>query len=367
MTPARIQKAFLLVLLVGISALFLAMVRPFLMTILLAAIMAGLSWPAYRKVLSLLRGRRVPAAIIVVVLTLVVVIVPLATFVGVLVNEAFKVTAEIRPWIEQQIAEPGSVDETFASLPFVEKIEPYRAEIYQKVGELVAGIGNWLVSSLSHVTRGTVALLFHVGILLYTMFFFLLDGRKILRGILYYVPLSDDAEQQMVGKFVSVTRATVKGTLVIGIVQGGLAGAALAIVGVQSAVFWSVVMMVLSIIPGIGTALVWVPVAIMMAATGHWGSAIGLTLWCALVVGSVDNVLRPRLVGRDTEMHDLLILFSTLGGLLLFGVLGFIIGPILAALFVTVWELYGHVFRDALPAVRWLGDDDDEKAAPAGD
>ncbi len=152
----------------------------------------------------------------------------------------------------------------------------------------------------------------------------------------------------MIDKFVSVSRATIKGTLVIGVVQGALAGAALAVAGIPSAVFWGTVMAVLSIIPGIGTGLVWVPSAIYLAATGRWLAAVLLVVWCALVVGSVDNVLRPRLVGRDTQMHDLLILFSTLGGLLLFGIVGVIIGPIIAALFVTIWDLYGAVFKDLL-------------------
>jgi predicted PurR-regulated permease PerM len=141
-----------------------------------------------------------------------------------------------------------------------------------------------------------------------------------------------------------------KGTAVIGLIQGTAAGIAFAVVGIPSAVFWGTVMTVLSIIPGIGTALVWVPAAVILAAQGLWIKAIGLTLFCGLVVGSVDNLLRPRLVGKDTEMHDLMILLSTLGGIVLFGLTGFIIGPIVAALFVTVWDMYGVFFKDLLPA-----------------
>jgi len=110
-------------------------------------------------------------------------------------------------------------------------------------------------------------------------------------------------------------------------------------------------MAVLSVIPGIGSALVWIPAAIVLAASGSFVKAIGLALFCGLVVGSLDNFLRPRLVGKDTEMHELLIFFGTLGGIAFFGFLGFIIGPIIAALFVTVWEIYGNVFKDVLPEV----------------
>jgi predicted PurR-regulated permease PerM len=122
-------------------------------------------------------------------------------------------------------------------------------------------------------------------------------------------------------------------------------------------VFWGTIMAVLSFIPGIGTALVWVPAAIILAATGHAAKAIGLGVFCAAVVGSVDNLLRPILVGRDTQMHELMILFGTLGGIIMFGVVGIIIGPIVAALFVTVWEIYGVAFKDILPGVAVLGPD----------
>jgi predicted PurR-regulated permease PerM len=190
-----------------------------------------------------------------------------------------------------------------------------------------------------------------VAILLYTMFFFLMDGSKLLEKILYYLPLGDEDERRMLDKFTSVTRATLKGTIVIGVLQGGLAGVAFAVVGIQGALFWGTIMAVLSIIPSVGTALVWVPAAIVLGAGGHVIKAVGLAVFCAVVVGAVDNVLRPLMVGKDTQMHELLILFGTLGGVFMFGVVGFIIGPIIAALFVTIWEIYGVVFQDVLPKV----------------
>ena len=130
--------------------------------------------------------------------------------------------------------------------------------------------------------------------------------------------------------------------------SGVLSGIAFAFVGIDGAVFWGMVMTVFSIVPGIGGAIVWVPTVFVLAVTGHIWSAVGLAAFCALVVGSVDNLLRPRLVGHDTQMHELLIFFSTLGGLLAFGAMGFIVGPILAALCVTTWEMFGTAFRREL-------------------
>ena len=158
-------------------------------------------------------------------------------------------------------------------------------------------------------------------------------------------------ETRMIGRFMSVSRATIKGTLIIGGIQGALGGIAFAVAGIKGAAVWGTIMAMLSAIPGLGHALVWIPVVIYLAATGQWSACIGLLVWCAGVVGSVDNFLRPWLVGKDTELPDVIILVSTLGGLVLFGPLGFIVGPIVAALFVTVWDLYGAAFADLLPPV----------------
>jgi predicted PurR-regulated permease PerM len=163
-----------------------------------------------------------------------------------------------------------------------------------------------------------------------------------------YVPLPEGDKELLLDKFVSVARATIKGTFVVGLVQGGLAGLAFAVVGIKGSAFWGTIMVVLSIIPGIGTALIWGPAVIYLFAVGKTASAVGLLVWCALVVGTVDNFLRPKLVGGDTKMPDLLILLSTFGGLSLFGAVGLVLGPIIAALFIAVWRIYGEEFAELL-------------------
>jgi predicted PurR-regulated permease PerM len=253
------------------------------------------------------------------------------------------------------VKRPTVVDEYLQHLPFYDRLQPYKTQIIQKAGELVGSAGSALIRSLSGTIGGTVVVVVQFFILLYTMFFFLKDGSRMLAAALVYVPLSDDDKSRMVSRFVSVARATLKGTVLIGILQGTLSGIAFALVGIEGAVFWGTIMIVLSIIPGIGGALVWVPAAIVLAATGAVVKALLLAGFCALIVGSVDNLIRPRLVGRDTQLHELLIFFSTIGGLLVFGPLGFIIGPIIAALFVTVWEMFGNAFRRELDGVASTG------------
>ncbi len=138
----------------------------------------------------------------------------------------------------------------------------------------------------------------------------------------------------------------------VGLVQAALGGASFWVVGIQGVAFWSVLMFILSVLPGIGAALVWVPAVAYLLIVDRTGAAIGLAIWSAAVVGTVDNILRPALVGKDTQIPDLLILIGTLGGLTLFGAAGLILGPIVVALFITIWEIYGSVFRDVLRSPR---------------
>ncbi len=350
MNGERFGKAFLLLLVAGITVLFLAMIRSFLLAVLLAAIFAGLAHPLYARLERLLGGRRTTASLLTLTILVVAVLLPVLAVLGIVGGQALKVSQTVGPWLERTLAEPDLLAKTLEKLPGYEYIAPYREQILARGAQAVGQIGTFLFNSLSSVTRGTVTFIFHLFLMLYAMFFFLKDGGPILRRILYYVPLAEADERRMVDRFVSVTRATLKGTLLIGVLQGGLAGLAFWVVGIDGAVFWAALMVILSIIPGIGTALVWVPAAIVLIVSDQVGRGIGLTLFCGLVVSSVDNVLRPRLVGRDTQMHDLLVLFGTLGGILLFGVLGFIVGPIVAALLVTVWDIYATVFKEYLPS-----------------
>jgi len=354
-----VNKMVLLLLVFFISALFLSMIRNFLMAILLAGIFSALARPFYRRMERWTGGRQGLASVLTLLMIVIVLVLPLGGLLGIVTAQAIKVGESVTPWVQQKMAEPAAFSDMLESIPFYDQIEPYKETIYLKAGELVGVLSKFLVNSLQSATIGTVNFLFMLFIFLYTMFYFLMDGDRLLNKILYYLPLEDQDERRMLDRFTSVTRATIKGTAVVGVLQGGLAGLALAVVGIPSAVFWGTVMTVLSILPGIGTALVWGPAVIILASGGHYAKAAGLGIFCGMVVGSVDNFLRPRLVGKDTEMHDLLILFGTLGGIALFGLIGFIIGPIIAALFVTLWDMYGVAFKELLPAV-------DEAAVEAG-
>ncbi len=347
----RFGRIFLLLLVVAISLLFLTMIRRFAMDLLLAAIFSGLSYPLYRRLVTLFRGREAAASLGTIAIVLLVVIVPLSGLLGIVTAQALQVSQSVAPWVERHIQQPDEFDRLLTRLPFWETIQPYQDQIVAKVGQFAGYVGTFLLNSVAAATRGTAAFFLDLFIILYAMFFFLKDGKVLLKKILYYTPLGPTEENRMVERFTSVARATIKGTFVIAIVQGTLGGLAFWVAGIPGWAFWGTIMAVLSIIPGVGTALVWIPGCIYLAATGHLITAIVLAAWCIAVVGTADNVLRPILVGRDTKMPDLLVLVSTLGGLFLFGAVGIIIGPIVAALFVTVWDIYGEAFSEFLPAV----------------
>ncbi len=348
MNREKSHRLTLLLLVAFISAVFLSMIRPFIMTILLAGIFSALIHPFYRRIAAWLGGRETVAAITTLLIVILIVLLPLSGLVAVITSQAIKVGQTATPWVQKQLSSSSELSAWVHDLPFFDVINPYRDVIFEKAGKLVESTSRFFLSGLQGAAKGTVNFIFMLFIWLYAMFFFLLDGPAFLQKILYYLPLEHEDERRLLERFTSVTRATIKGTAVIGIIQGGAAGIAFKVVGIPSAVFWGTVMTVLSIIPGIGTTLVWLPAAILLATQDQWGKAIGLTLFCGLVVGSVDNLLRPRLVGKDTQMNDLMILLSTLGGIVLFGLSGFIIGPIIAALFVTLWDMYGIFFKDIL-------------------
>jgi predicted PurR-regulated permease PerM len=349
MREERVRRAFLLLLVLAITAAFLALIRDFLLTIFLAAIFAGLFHPLYVSLLKVVGGRKPLASALTLLIALLVVVGPLLTVIGIVVNQAVSIAQSARPFVQQWIEQPGALAALFDSVPGAERLAPYREEILTRAGELAGSLGSMLVTYVTQTTRGTVVFFFHFFILLYAMFFFLMDGPGMLRAVVGYMPMREADKRRMLDRFVSVTRATLKGTLLIGALQGSLAGIAFWVVGIHGALFWATVMIVLSVIPAIGAALVWVPATIVLAAQGYWLKALLLAAFCGLIVGSIDNVLRPRLVGRDTQLHDLMILFSTLGGIFMLGPVGFIVGPIVAALFVTAWEIIGQAFSDVLP------------------
>ena len=351
MKRERVHKIVLLSLVLLISAIFLQMIHQFLMPMFMAGLFSAMAMPGHRWLAKRFGERENLASVLIILGMVVLVLAPLSMLIGVVVAQAINVGQSVTPWVQSFIQEPSTITLYLEKIPYYQEILPYRDVIIQKAGELVGTLSTFLIDSLSSATKMTMNALFGSVIMLYVMFYFMTMGEVLLERILYFLPLTDDDERMLLYRFTSVTRATIKGTIVIGIMQGTICGLAFAIAGIKGPVFWGSVMAVTSIIPAFGTAIVWGPALIILLLMGDFSGAIILGVLCGAVAGNLDNLVRPRLVGKDTEMHDLFVLFGSLGGISMFGLLGIIIGPIIAALFITIWEIYGKVFQEYLPDV----------------
>ena len=344
------RKAVLVLLTLLITAVFVGIIRSFLIALFLAAVFSSLVLPLHTFLTARLGGRSAAGAGLTLLLITVVVVVPLLAILGVVVAQGAHVVEEALPWLKEHLqAGEGDVFVLPEWFPFRDRIDLSTNHVVSKAGELAGKAGTYLLKLLSAATQGTAAFFVNLFVMLYAMFHFLRDGPAVRETVLRYLPFPEDVEARLEAKGVSVVRATIKGTFIIGIVQGALGGLAFTVAGITSAAFWATLMAISSVVPVIGTALVWGPAVLYLYLTGDTFAATGVLLWSIFAVGSVDNLLRPRLVGNDTQMPDLLILISTLGGLSVFGAAGIMIGPLFAAMFMTMWDFLDQELQGTAP------------------
>jgi predicted PurR-regulated permease PerM len=345
-----LQRGFIAALALTLTVIFLWMIQDFLSALFLAAVLAIFLFPLQRGLTKLFRGRKAPAAGVVLVIAVFAVLIPLLALLTIVAQQAVEVGQTFVPWLQDQIRNfreyglAGLPD----WLPFRDALAPYQDQIAQRLTEAVSGLGGVVVDGLRRAGGGALSFFLNTVILLFALYYLLTSGPSAFRTAIELAPMRPDDRQVLAERTLSTIRATVKGTFVIAVIQGLLTGIGLAVAGVPGAAFWGAVAGVLSVIPGIGPPLVWLPAAIWLWVSGQPVPAIALAAWGALVVGVIDNLLRPILVGKDAKMSDVLVLLSTLGGLTLFGAVGLIVGPLIAALFVSVWYIYGESYKELL-------------------
>lgn len=337
----KFSQYFLILMLVGISIVFYQMVDMFIVPVILAAVFVSLFYPLYKWMLKRLRGRKGLSSIVCCVILLAGLLAPAYLVADLVAGEAADFYKSIEAKSNQLIQEYSPiVYEKILGHEFLKNLEISQIDWVSTVQSGAKAMGKILASVINKTSKGTFQFVTSLFVTFFTMFYFFRDGDRLVDRLKYLSPLNERYEKVLIDQFFSISRATIKGTLLIGLVQGTLGGVTLWFFDFHSPFLWGVVMTILSIIPMVGSWLVLYPAAIFSFISGDVISGIVIVLISGLIISSVDNVLRPWLVGRDSGMHDLMIFFSTLGGISLFGVMGFILGPIIAALFLAILDLY---------------------------
>ncbi|MGQ7245428.1 AI-2E family transporter [Salinicola sp. V024] len=336
------HKAFIL-LLTLVSIAFVWLLLPFYGAVLWAVILAILFQPMQRRLERRLHGRRNWAALISVAACVFIVILPITLIFGAMVREGASVYQRVgsgdidfNQYVQQfQGSLPVSVQDWLGDAGFgsLSDISNRLASALEQGSRLIA-------THMLSIGQNTLQFLVSTGIMLYLLFFLFRDGRSLGKMIRITIPLSDEYTYKLIDKFTAVVRATVKGNVIIAIVQGVIGGVAFWALGIEAALLWGVMMAFLSLLPAIGSAIVWVPVAAYLLITGAYVKGAILIFVGVVVIGLVDNFLRPPLVGKETKLPDYVVLISTVGGMTLMGINGFVLGPLIAALFIVAWSLY---------------------------
>lgn len=345
MEPTSLHQKTLLLFMVLVSLAFGWILLPFFHAIFWAVVLAIVFMPLHLRLLARLPGRPNLAALASLGLCLLVVILPLGLVGSLLLREAARAYEAIQSgqvdfdaWLQKGLsALPGWLARLLDRHGLTDV-----ASLGEKLAALAAQGSRFLTGQAVAIGQNTVSFLTSFVLMLYLLFFLLRDGRALAMRIRQALPLGLAHKQQLLKQFTAVIRATIKGNFVVAVVQGALGGMIFAFLGIGGAALWGAVMAFLSLLPAIGAALVWGPVAAYFLLSGALWQGLGLLAFGVLVIGLVDNLLRPLLVGKDTRMPDYMVLVSTLGGLALFGLSGFIIGPVVAALFMTLWEIFAR-------------------------
>ncbi|UXY13671.1 AI-2E family transporter [Chitiniphilus purpureus] len=342
------QKALLLLLLL-VTLAFGWILWPFYGAVFWSAVLAIVFHPLYRRLLKPLRQRPTLAALATLLLCLLIVILPLALTGAALVQEGTQLYQRLQ---SGQIDVGTYLQRVLGSLPgWAFRLLDFFgiADLATLQARLSAGLNQasrFLAGYALNLGQNAFQFLIGLGVMLYLLFFLLRDGAALAERIKRALPLSPEHKRYLIDKFATVIRATIKGNLVVAAVQGTLGGVIFALLGIHGALLWGVLMALLSLLPAVGAGLVWGPAAVYFLATGALWQGLALTAFGVLVIGLVDNLLRPILVGKDTQMPDYVVLVSTLGGMAIFGLNGFVIGPVIAALFIATWDLFTAA-RDA--------------------
>lgn len=351
-----LSRFTILALFIIISALFVPIMRIFFVPIIVAAVFAGILYPIYDWFYRKFWKNAPLASLLCCLLLILVVLIPSTFIIHSVVRQMRDLYGTALPWFKEFM-------QTWQDYPIVERFTDSRVGKWlvsevnwsQVINTISKNAASLATTIINRTYTGVFGLAAELIIMIFTLFYFLIDGKNILDRIQYLIPLKMEYQQMAISSFSLISKAIIKGTLIIGLIVGFLSSITLLIFGISTWLFWGFVIVIFSIIPMLGPSLIMIPAALIKMLTGHVWQGIGILLITYIVLINVDNVIRPRIVGSSAKMHDLLVFFSTLGGLSVFGIMGFIVGPIIAALFLTILKIYNEEFKNQL----------DKRAGPA--
>lgn len=334
---------FFFTVLIGITVLNYFVLQSFWVPFLIAAILAHFFAVPYQKLLKITKSQGLSSILICIFVALII-LVPLIVIASLVVQE----TQNTLTYFSQNNGSVQIIKSNLATIPIVKLFNLGRFVDGGIISDVVSNFSQNALSILQNTYNGIVHFLFVIFIMFFSLFYLLIDGERLIKKIMQISPIKNSYEKTLIEKFNSITRATIKGTILIAIVQGLIGGLLFTLTGVTSPILLGILMTVASIIPAIGSGLIWLPVGLIMILLGNLSAGIIILIVGSLLISTIDNLIKPKLVGKDTQIHPLMILFSTLGGIEMFGIAGFIIGPIIMSLFVALWDIYYLEFKRQL-------------------
>jgi predicted PurR-regulated permease PerM len=334
-------------LLLLVTLAILPIAKIFIVPVIVAAALATLFFPLYRRVLTAMGKRRGLSSFICCLLIFLCLVTPTYIMVQVVVRQAIELYQTAEP-VVKDIVNKGSNSEfilRIQNFPLIHRLQQSNIDIAVPLQEGIKTLLSVGTRAINKTSTGLFEFVFTIFVMFFTLFYFFRDGETLAKRIKYLVPIHADYKEMISSRFLLISRATVMGTMIIGITQGTIGALALLIFGVKLWLLWGFIMIILSLIPLLGAWMVLLPAGIIQIIVGHTGQGVGIICTSLLFVSTVDNFVRPRIVGRGAKLHDLVIFFSSLGGIAVFGPLGFIVGPVIAALFVAVLDIYGMEFE----------------------
>jgi predicted PurR-regulated permease PerM len=346
MTFKGIQQLFFFGLLLGTSSVFLWMLGSYLLPIFWATVIAIIFYPLYEWFVVHLWQRKTLASLVTIVAVIFAVVLPLALVATLVTQESISIYQSLTT--NGAGERFGLIERASTAIAYVEPLELTAAEVEERVRGELATAAERLAASTLAVGQSTLTFGVYVAVTVYLLFFLFRDGRYLVDKLAHYLPLGPGYEHRLFARFTETTRAVVQGTLTVAIIQGTLGGITLWIAGVPAPALWGLVMTLLGIIPAVGTPIVWFPAAVMLLLAGEIWQGVMVVVVGALLVSSIDNFLRPVLVGRKAKLPDAVVLLATLGGIASFGISGFVVGPIMAAFFISLWMMFEEKYRAQL-------------------